>query len=74
MRPWNLMFLKLMICVYLQVVKRMKLGKSFGVVIKIVEGRDVLSKGIEQNHNFFMKKDEIFYLIKIVMGKTIHNL
>jgi hypothetical protein len=52
----------------------MKLGQSSGTVINIVEGRDMLSKGIEQNHNFVMKKDEILLSHKNSHGEDYTQL
>jgi hypothetical protein len=54
MRPWSLIFFKNNnLCVFTSCAKD-EVGKSSGTVLKIFEGRDMISKGIEQNHDFVM--------------------
>jgi hypothetical protein len=49
-------------------------GQSYVTVIKIVEGRDVISKGIEHDHNSIMKKGEIFVSHKNIHGEDYTQL
>jgi len=48
--------------------------QSSVTIINIVEGRDMISKGIENNHNFFMKKDEILLSHKNSHGEDYTQL
>jgi hypothetical protein len=61
------------LCVFTGCAKD-KYGQSSRTIIKIVEGRDTLSKGIEQNQNYVMKKYEILLSYKNSHGEEYTQL
>jgi hypothetical protein len=61
------------LCVFIGCAKD-EVGKSSDTFIKIVEGRYILSKGIEHNQNYVMKKDDILLSHKNSHGKYYTQL